>query len=102
VTLAEVLALIDERRASAVDWERVSARELGRRAARSEATTNAEALALGLEACARFGELRVQWFDHTRLLSEGFSPPPRFTDYLPACIESSAGTPIHRQMLDDA
>jgi nucleoside-diphosphate-sugar epimerase len=102
VTLAEVLTLIDERRASTVDWRRVSARELGRIAALLEATTNAKHLALGLEACARFGELRVQWFDNTRLLSEGVSPPPRFTDYLPACIESSAGTPIHRQMLDDA
>jgi nucleoside-diphosphate-sugar epimerase len=106
VTLAEIVAQLDESRATRLDWRRISARELGAsRLAISKLTTNAgeaEHLARGLEACARFGELGVQWFDNARLLSEGFRPPPRFTDYLGVCIESSAGKPIHRQMLDDA
>jgi nucleoside-diphosphate-sugar epimerase len=44
----------------------------------------------------------VEVFDNRRLLAEGVPEPPRFTDYLPACIESMAGRTIHEQMRDDA
>ncbi|NIF28921.1 NAD-dependent epimerase/dehydratase family protein [Pantoea sp. Tr-811] len=37
-------------------------------------------------------------FDNSRLLDEGISPPPRFTDYLGACVNSSKDVSIASQM----
>jgi hypothetical protein len=51
--------------------------------------------------CARFGALGIEFFDNTRLLSEGFHGPPRFTDYLPQCVTSSGPSTVYEQMVDD-
>lgn len=40
-------------------------------------------------------------FDNRRLLAEGMEPPPRFTDYLGVCVETSREIPISRQMMVD-
>jgi nucleoside-diphosphate-sugar epimerase len=40
-------------------------------------------------------------FDNRRLLAEGIEPPPRFTDYLGVCVETSREIPISRQMMVD-
>jgi nucleoside-diphosphate-sugar epimerase/glutathionylspermidine synthase len=40
-------------------------------------------------------------FDNRRLLAEGMRPPPRFTDYLPACITQPAGRSVYEQILHD-
>lgn len=40
-------------------------------------------------------------FDNSRLLAEGFTPPPRFKDYLGVCLSSSDAT-IGEQFVDDA
>ena len=66
--------------------------------------TKAEArkLTRGLVACAQFGTLGVDYFDNSRLLSEGFRAPPRFTDYLPVCITTSSDSSIYEQMVDEA
>ncbi|WP_054894659.1 MULTISPECIES: cationic peptide resistance protein CprA [unclassified Pseudomonas] len=37
-------------------------------------------------------------FDNSRLLDEGITPPPRFTDYLEACVRTSRGVAITQQM----
>lgn len=37
-------------------------------------------------------------FDNSRLLNEGISVPPRFTDYLDVCVQSSSGVSIATQM----
>jgi nucleoside-diphosphate-sugar epimerase len=60
-----------------------------------------ERLRVALSACARFGALPAQCFDHHRLLSEGFAPPPRFTSYLASCVETSRAKSIYRQLRDD-
>ncbi|OVZ37651.1 NAD(P)H-binding protein, partial [Pseudomonas aeruginosa] len=37
-------------------------------------------------------------FDNSRLLEEGISAPPRFTDYLDVCVQSSSAVSIPAQM----
>nr|WP_314478799.1 cationic peptide resistance protein CprA [uncultured Pseudomonas sp.] len=37
-------------------------------------------------------------FDNSRLLEEGIGAPPRFTDYLDKCVQSSVGVSIATQM----
>ena len=41
-----------------------------------------------LQAYYRFCELDVT-FDNTRLLAEGFAPPPALSEYIGRCIETS-------------
>jgi nucleoside-diphosphate-sugar epimerase len=43
----------------------------------------------------------AQIFDNSRLLGEGMSRPPRFTDYLPACINAPSGCSVYEQILSD-
>lgn len=62
----------------------------------------AKKLARGLGACAKFGELGVQSFDNTRLLSGGFRSPPSFLNYIDACVRTTGDATIFDQMLDDA
>jgi nucleoside-diphosphate-sugar epimerase/glutathionylspermidine synthase len=40
-------------------------------------------------------------FDNSRLLAEGMRPPPRFTEYLPACITQPANQGVYEQILHD-
>jgi thioester reductase-like protein len=40
-------------------------------------------------------------FDNSRLLAEGFAPPPRFVDYLGLCIKTGCHDPVSQQMIDD-
>jgi nucleoside-diphosphate-sugar epimerase/glutathionylspermidine synthase len=40
-------------------------------------------------------------FDNCRLLAEGMRPPPRFSEYLPACITQPANRGIYEQLLHD-
>ncbi|MDR7865801.1 MAG: SDR family oxidoreductase [Sporomusaceae bacterium] len=40
-------------------------------------------------------------FDNSRLLGEGFTPPPRFVDYLGLCIKTGCHDPVSQQMVDD-
>lgn len=86
-------------------WQRVSARTLGslrselRPLARNE--LEARKLASALGACARFGELGVQFFDNARLLAEGFRAPPSFVDYADVCLKSSGDASLFDQMVDD-
>jgi hypothetical protein len=87
-------------------WKAVTPKELG--AMGDEISqlvrTKVEArkLTRGLVACAQFGTLGVDYFDNSRLLSEGLRAPPRFTDYLPVCITTSSGSSIYEQMVDEA
>jgi len=87
-------------------WRPVSPTELGsmRDAIRSlvRSDEEAKALARGLVACAQFGWLGVDHFDNERLMGEGFRTPPRFTDYLPRCMESTAAATVYEQMVDEA
>lgn len=52
-----------------------------------------------LELYTRFCSLDLI-FDNHRLLREGIAPPPRFTDYMRTCLESSPGS-IYEQMRMD-
>jgi nucleoside-diphosphate-sugar epimerase len=63
---------------------------------------NARRLALALRAYAKFGALGVDWFANERLIEEGVEPSPRFTDYLPLCLESTKGASIAAMLDDDA
>ena len=87
-------------------WQKSSARAL--RSMRSQlrpwvrSELEARQLASGLGACARFGELGVQYFDNSRLLAEGFRAPPSFVDYARVCVQSSGDATILEQMVDDA
>ncbi len=56
---------------------------------------------LGLEACARFSALSIEWFANEHLLSEGVAPPPPLTHYLGRCLETSDRS-VLEQMHDDA
>lgn len=40
-------------------------------------------------------------FDNSRLINEGIAMPPRFTDYLGVCVQSSSGVSIATQMQAD-
>jgi nucleoside-diphosphate-sugar epimerase len=72
-------------------WQRVSAHALGAMAHRlvpADEVTAAR-LARALEACARFGELGVQYFDNDRLLADPESPrQPRSAErvYAFSCV----------------
>ncbi len=56
-------------------------------------------LMLALELYARFCSLDLI-FDNSRILREGVAPPPRFTDYMRVCLESSPAS-IYEQMRTD-
>jgi nucleoside-diphosphate-sugar epimerase/glutathionylspermidine synthase len=43
----------------------------------------------------------AEMFDNSRLLSEGMRPPPRFTEYLPACLAQSVNRSVYEQILHD-
>jgi nucleoside-diphosphate-sugar epimerase/glutathionylspermidine synthase len=43
----------------------------------------------------------AEMFDNRRLLAEGMRPPPRFTEYMPACITQPAGRSVYEQILHD-
>ena len=87
-------------------WRQVAAAELAEvtpeLVALVRTTDEARRLARGLSACARFGELAVQWFDNARLLAEGLGAPPAFTDYLDVCLRTTGSSSIYEQMVDDA
>jgi nucleoside-diphosphate-sugar epimerase len=40
-------------------------------------------------------------FDNSRLLADGFEPPPRFTDYLKVCVETGESAEVTEQMVYD-
>jgi nucleoside-diphosphate-sugar epimerase len=61
-----------------------------------------EGLLQALEPLFRLSACGVETFANDRLLAEGMPPPPRFTDYLPACIERPAHRSVYEQMRDDA
>jgi nucleoside-diphosphate-sugar epimerase len=63
---------------------------------------DAERLAGAIALCARFGATRIERFDNRRLLAEGMSAPPRFTDYLGRCIACPAGRSVYEELGDDA
>jgi nucleoside-diphosphate-sugar epimerase len=54
-----------------------------------------------LEVFYRFMEIPGETFDNSRLLAEGMPPGPRFTDYLPRCVESLPNGTVYEQMLAD-
>jgi hypothetical protein len=54
-----------------------------------------------LEPYFQFSAKVVALFDNRRLLSEGMPAPPRFTEYLPACIASSRDRGVYQQLLHD-
>ena len=56
-------------------------------------------LRLALELYSRFCSLDLV-FDNQRLLAEGVPPPPRFTDYMEVCLDSSPAS-IYEQMCID-
>jgi hypothetical protein len=62
----------------------------------------ARKLAVALSACAKFGELGIEYFDNERLLSEGFRQPPRFVDYLDVCMQTTGQASVFDQLVDDA
>jgi hypothetical protein len=54
-----------------------------------------------LEPFFRLSASGAQIFDNRRLLAEGSPAPPRFTDYLPICIETSSNRSLYDQLRDD-
>lgn len=60
---------------------------------------NARYLRQALELYSRFCSLDLV-FDNTRILQAGIPAPPRFTDYMQACVESSPSS-IYEQMRVD-
>jgi nucleoside-diphosphate-sugar epimerase/glutathionylspermidine synthase len=54
-----------------------------------------------LEPFFRLSASGAEVFDNSRLLAEGMRPPPRFTDYLPACITQPANRGVYEQLLHD-
>jgi hypothetical protein len=54
-----------------------------------------------LEPFVQLGASGAEMFDNRRLLAEGMPPPPRFTDYLPACITQSANWSVYELILHD-
>jgi nucleoside-diphosphate-sugar epimerase len=61
-----------------------------------------ERLLRALEPFFRLSSCGAEVFDNRRLLGEGVPPPPRFTEYLPACIERPGRRSVYEQMQDDA
>ncbi|SMH47135.1 SDR family oxidoreductase [Azospirillum agricola] len=70
------------------------------RAAFPERTLLNRTMAVGARKYHRFVAQDIA-FDNSRLLAEGFAPPPRFVDYLGTCLASSDAT-IGEQFVDDA
>ncbi len=103
--LGEVLARLTTGSALGA-WRKVSAASLARVTPELRELcgdiAQARKLARSLAACARFGEIGVQWFDNTRLLSAGFRSPPSFLDYLDVCVQTSGAATILEQLIDDA
>lgn len=62
---------------------------------------NEERLLAALEPFFRLSACGAEVFDNRRLLGEGLPAPPRFTDYLPVCIERPADRSVYDQMRDD-
>jgi thioester reductase-like protein len=54
-----------------------------------------------LEPFLRLSASGVQVFDNARLLAEGVKSPPRFTDYLHACISQQDRRSLFAQLCDD-
>lgn len=54
-----------------------------------------------LEPFFQLGASGVEMFDNRRLLDEGMPPPPRFTEYMPACLTLSANRSVYEQLLHD-
>jgi nucleoside-diphosphate-sugar epimerase len=54
-----------------------------------------------LEPFFRLSASGAEIFDNRRLLEEGFPAPPRFTHYLPICIETSSNRSLYDQLRDD-
>jgi nucleoside-diphosphate-sugar epimerase len=61
-----------------------------------------ERMLRALEPFFRLSACGAEVFDNGRLLAAGMPAPPRFTDYLPACIERPAHRSVHEQLHDDA
>ena len=55
-----------------------------------------------LEPFFRLSACGVEVFDNRRLLADGMPAPPRFTDYLPDCIECPPNRSVYEQIRDDA
>jgi len=55
-----------------------------------------------LEILFRFSTCGVEYFDNSRLLAEGMSQSPKFTDYLNVCTKSSRGRSVYDQLAADA
>jgi nucleoside-diphosphate-sugar epimerase len=60
-----------------------------------------EQLLGAVEGYFRFSACGVEAFDNGRLLDEGLSAPPRFTDYLQVCYARPANRSIYEQMRED-
>jgi nucleoside-diphosphate-sugar epimerase len=58
-------------------------------------------LLMAMRIYYRFAATNVEIFDNQRLLSEGMSPPPKFTTYLHRCATMPAGRSVYAQMRDD-
>ncbi|MGH8504606.1 MAG: SDR family oxidoreductase [Stenotrophobium sp.] len=62
--------------------------------------TNRRLLTRALTLYGGFAALHYV-FENTRLIAEGMLPPPRFADYIGACLNSTNGMSLMEQMLDD-
>jgi hypothetical protein len=60
-----------------------------------------EHLITALPIYYRFMQIGAEIFDNSRLLGEGMTAPPKFTDYLHLCVANSSGRSVYDQMLDD-
>jgi hypothetical protein len=104
-TLGELLLKLDGTTA-VEEWRKIPAsaftdlRDEIRRLVRDD--NEARKLAVALSACAKFGELGIDYFDNERLLSEGFRHPPRFVDYLNVCMQTTGQASVFDQLVDDA
>jgi nucleoside-diphosphate-sugar epimerase len=107
-TLGEVVRKLNGAAAQDDDssWRKIPASafaDLGEEIRRLVRDDNeARKLAVALSACAKFGELGIDYFDNERLLSEGFRHPPRFVDYLDVCMQSTGEASLFDQLVDDA
>ena len=113
-TLSFALYHVSAGAAAAVRWDEIRTRLAGPHS-RSMAVA-AEALAghpawrrvvvddarfrRGVEACARFSALPIEYFSNERLLAEGFAAPLPFTSWIDRCLATSDRTVIE-QLRDD-
>lgn len=56
---------------------------------------------MNVEHTSAFAGLNVT-FDNARLLAEGVATPPRFSDYLGACVRTGERETIAEQMVLDS